>query len=346
MAGSAAAVDSNAAGCTRVNLPGRVVGTLTEWLGTRKLSTRCPFFGLVLGALVLIGCNPKTGRDKSPETPKSPVGSPVAETDQAGASALDADSIPAIPDRPQGERFAVNGTELYYEIFGTGEPLLLLHGGAATIESWYAQIPEFAKKYRVIVPDCRGHGRTKDVEGPINFTLMASDIAGLLDHLGIKSVMIVGWSDGGVTGFELAIRHPDLVKKLVTFGAHSRPQGMTAEFKAGVEAFNPDNFPPILVNGYKALSPDGPEHWPVVFAKLKTMWLTLPNFTEDELRGIRCPTLLMVGETDIVREEESKRIASLIPKSRLKVLQGATHYFPVEIPEIVNGTILGFFAEP
>jgi len=314
--------------------------------GMRKPSAMGPFLGLLLGSLVLIGCNPKTDRGKSPETTKPPVSSPVTDKDKADPSALDTTSIPEIPNRPQGERFAVNGIKLYYEIFGKGEPLLLLHGGAATIESWYAQIPEFAKKYQVIVPDCRGHGRTNDAEGPINFTLMASDLAGLLDHLGLKGVMIVGWSDGGVTAFELAIRHPELVKKIVTFGAHSRPQGMTAEFKGEVEAFNPDNFPPILVNGYKALSPDGPEHWPVVFAKLKTMWLTLPNFTEDDLRAIRCPTLLIVGEKDIVREEESKRIASLIPKARLKILQGATHYSPIEIPEIVNATMLGFFAEP
>ncbi len=196
-----------------------------------------PFLGLLLGSLVLIGCNPKTDRGKSPETTKPPVSSPVTDKDKADPSALDTTSIPEIPNRPQGERFAVNGIKLYYEIFGKGEPLLLLHGGAATIESWYAQIPEFAKKYQVIVPDCRGHGRTNDAEGPINFTLMASDLAGLLDHLGLKGVMIVGWSDGGVTAFELAIRHPELVKKIVTFGAHSRPQGMTAEFKGEVEAF-------------------------------------------------------------------------------------------------------------
>ncbi|MES2660602.1 MAG: alpha/beta hydrolase [Verrucomicrobiota bacterium] len=261
-------------------------------------------------------------------------------------SNLDTMTIPEIPNRTQGERFTVNGIELYYETFGAGDPLLLIHGGGATIESWFAQIPDFSEKYKVIVPDSRGHGRTNDAAGPINFGLMASDFAALLDHLGMKGVSIVGWSDGGVIGLQMAMSRPDLVRKVVTLGAHARPDGMTAEFKAEVEGSSPDHFPAILVEGYKALSPDGPEHWPVVFEKLKSMWLTLPNFQDEELKRIQCPVLLMVGEQDIVREEESKRIASLIPKARLKVLTGATHYSPVEIPGVVNETILGFLGEP
>ena len=270
----------------------------------------------------------------------------VTENNLVKSPTLEVDSIPEIPNRPQGQRVKVNGIDLYYEVFGDGPPLLLIHGGAATIESWYGQIPEFSKKFKVIAVDSRGHGRTQDAEGPINFKIMAADFEALLQHLGIKSVSIVGWSDGGVTGLEMAMSRPDLVKKVVTLGAHSRPEGMTEEFKSEVEGAGPDRFPEILINGYKALSPDGPEHWPVVFGKLKTMWLTLPNFQESELRAVTCPVLLLVGEKDIVREEESKRMASLIPKSRLKVLEGASHYSPVEIPEIVNEVILGFLAEP
>lgn len=298
--------------------------------------------GLVLCVALSVGYFMRSNRGKKPSLTQSAMSSQVEGNNSVEASVLETISIPEIPNRPQGQRVAVNGIEMYYEIFGEGEPLLLIHGGAATIESWFGQIPVFSKKFKVIAPDSRGHGRTNDAPGPIDFKLMASDIEGLLDHLGIKSVMIVGWSDGGVTGLELAMRRPDLVKKLVTLGAHSRPEGMTAEFKAEVEGSSPDHFPPILVDGYKALSPDGPEHWPVVFEKLKTMWLTLPNYQDSELRGIQCPVLLMVGESDIVQEEESKRLASLISKSQLKVLKGATHYSPVEIPEVVNDTILGF----
>ncbi len=261
------------------------------------------------------------------------------------ASTLDTVSIPEIPDRTEGHRFSVNGIELYYETFGSGEPLLLIHGGGATIESWFAQIPEFSQKFRVIVPDSRGHGRTCDAEGSINFTLMASDFEGLLDHLGINNVLIVGWSDGGVIGLEMAMRRPDLVKKVVAFGAHARPDGMTEEFTAAVESFTPENFPAILVEGYKALSPDGADHWPVIFGKLKIMWLTQPNYQDNELASIRCPVLLLLGEHDIVRESESERIAALVPKARLTTLAGLTHYAPVEAPEVFNREIIQFLEE-
>ena len=277
------------------------------------------------------------------ETPTSSGAAPDTAPDLA--STVDTVVIQDIPNRPEGEYLSVNGIELYCEIFGEGEPLLLIHGGAATIESWFFQIPEFAGKFKVIVPDARGHGRTRDVEGPIDFKNMAADFEALLDHLGLSDVMVVGWSDGGVTGLQMAMNRPDLVGKVVTLGAHSRPEGMTDQFKAEVEGSTAENFPAILSEGYKALSPDGPEHWPVVFGKLKEMWLTLPNFSEEELKSIECPVLLLVGEQDIVRPEESDRLTELIPDARLVVIEGASHYSPVEVPDVVNGIIMEFLTE-
>ncbi|MEO5712206.1 MAG: alpha/beta hydrolase [Luteolibacter sp.] len=302
--------------------------------------------GVTLFAIIAYGYFTKNRKSSSPTPPKNNVSSLPTGTKALELSTLDTVVIPEIPNRPKGERVKVNGINLYYEVFGEGEPLLLLHGGGATIESWFAQIPDFAKKYKVIVPDSRGHGRSQDGEGPINFDLMASDMVALLDHLGIKSAMVVGWSDGGVIGLQMAVRHPGLVKKLVTLGAHSRPAGMTDEFKSQVESFDPESFPTILKDGYKALSPDGPEHWPLVFGKLKIMWLTLPDFQESELKGILCPVLLLVGEHDIVRKEESERISRLIPNSKLEVIMGASHYSPVEVPEKVNQIIIGFLEIP
>ena len=267
------------------------------------------------------------------------------EKGTAELSDLDSITIKEIPNRPKGERAKVNGIEMYYEIFGEGDPLLMIHGGGATIESWFCQIPEFSKRFKVIATDSRGHGRSTDGTGPINFNLMSADYIELLDQLGLKDVMVLGWSDGGVIGLEMAMRRPDLVKKVVALGTHARPSGMTDEFKTEIEGANAENFPAMLVEGYKALSPDGPEHWPVVFGKLKTMWSTLPDFKDEELRSIQCPILLIVGEHDIVREEESKRMASLMPKARLKILMGATHYSPVQIPDIVNKEISDFLED-
>ncbi len=303
--------------------------------------------GLVSIAVAIIAHHWKQSDPlKSAVITTTPTASPSTEGFAADSASLDMATIPDIPDRPKGVRVEINGISMYYEVFGEGEPLLLINGGAATIESWFGQIPEFRNHYQIIATDSRGQGRTQDGDGPINFDVMASDFEVLLDHLGAKNVAVVGWSDGGVIGLKLAINRPDLVKKLVTLGSHSRPEGMTAEFKLEVENSSPEKFPAILVDGYKALSPDGPEHWPVVFNKLKTMWLTLPNIPEADLGKIQCPVLLMVGEHDIIRRDESERLARLIPNARLKVLDGASHYSPVEIPKIVNAEILGFLEHP
>lgn len=259
--------------------------------------------------------------------------------------ALDFSGLPEISGRIPGRRVSVNGAEIYFETFGEGPPLLLIHGGAATIESWFAQIPQLAQQYHVIVPEARGHGRTADTEGPFNFETMAADFAALLDLLGHTAVSVVGWSDGGVTGLRMAMDRPDLVSKVVAFGTHSRPQGMTEDFRQLIAASTPELFLPILVQRYKALSPDGPEHWPTVFGKLRNMWLNLPDFREEELQGIRCPVLLLVGESDIVLREETGRMAELIPQAEIHVLDGLSHYAPVEDPVAFNSAILGFLSK-
>ncbi len=273
----------------------------------------------------------------TPQSSASPDNTPAADL-----SSVDSLTLGEISGRKMGEVLAINGSAIYFERFGEGTPVLLLHGGAATIESWTFQISALSKGYELIVPDARGHGRSRDVEGAINFKAMAADFCGLLDHLRLKEVAIVGWSDGAVTSFEMAMSRPDLVSKVVALGAHSRPEGMTDEFRAEVEGATAENFPDILKEGYKALSPDGSAHWPIVFEKLKKMWLNLPNFTEVELRSIACPVLLLVGETDIVRREESERLERIIPNARLKVMEGASHYAPVEVPDLVNAEITEF----
>ncbi len=249
-----------------------------------------------------------------------------------------------IPDRPAGRRAPVNGIEMYYEIFGEGEPLLFIHGGSASIESWSCQIPAFMGRYRVIAADSRGHGRTADSEVPLDFSLLASDYAGLLDHLGISSVAVVGWSDGGMIGLELAMKRPGLVNKLVAIGSNFRVDGLTDEVRGYFASVEPDDFLPILADTYKALSPDGPGHWPVILGKLKNMWLTQPDYPESELRKVACPVLVMAGDHDIVKPLHSVDLFQALPLGQLCVIPGATHYLPVEKPELVN-RIIGDFLE-
>ena len=259
--------------------------------------------------------------------------------------ASEASPIQEIPNRPKGEYATVNGIKMYYEILGKGEPLLLIHGGSATIESWFEQLPELTKSFRVIAPDSRGHGRTQDSTNALSYKLMASDFAALLKQLKINNAIVVGWSDGGIIGLDLAMNHPTLVKKLVAIGTNFRADGMSDEVKAGLSAAGPNDHPQFLVEGYKALSPDGPEHWPIIFAKLKDMWLTQPNYTETDLKKIQCPTLVMVGDRDIVRPEHSAKLFQSISNAQLCVIPGASHYVPVEKPKLVNEMIAQFLKD-
>ena len=192
------------------------------------------------------------------------TGRRIASNDLAPAFILHTITIPEIPGRTAGKRLPVNGIDLYFEIFGSGEPLLLCLRRRGDDRKLVRADSRAIGHVPVDRPGRPGHGRTNDGDGPIDFAVMASDFEALLDHLGIARAMIVGWSDGGVIGLEMAIRRPDLVGKVVALGTHARPEGLTGEFKSLLEALSPETFPAILSEGYKALSPDGPDHWPVV----------------------------------------------------------------------------------
>lgn len=236
----------------------------------------------------------------------------------------------------------VNGLQMYYEVYGQGDPVLLLHGGSATLESFCKQIPELSRHFKVIAAESRGHGRTADAPGPLSYAQMAEDFVALIRYLGLPSVSIVGWSDGGVIGLHLAMHYPELVDKLVTFGANFHYQGVTDEFKAAVENSESKDHPAFLVSLYEKLSPDGPEHWPIFFAKLKEMWLTSPTYTAEDLAKITVPTMILVGDKDIVKPRHTIEMFEAIPEAQLCVLPGADHFVPFERPDVVNRLVLEF----
>ena len=169
------------------------------------------------------------------------------------------------------------GVRTYYAVEGEGEPLILLHGGACTIETFDGQTPALASKYRVYLPERRGHGRTPDVEGPITYENMAQDTIAFIEALAIPSAHLVGWSDGALVGLLVALRRPELVRKLVLIGQAVNLEGARPEAVALMERFTPEFFPPMLVQMYAAVSPDGPDHFAVVFDKLVPLWRTDPG---------------------------------------------------------------------
>lgn len=231
---------------------------------------------------------------------------------------------------------------MYYEVHGAGEPLVLIHGGMGSTHSWDNQIPVFAQHYRVIALDNRGQGRTTDANVPLDYHLMAEDTVRLMDYLGIDSAYIVGRSDGGIIGIDLAIHHPERVRALVAFGANTHPNGLQAGFLRYLRASNMDVLQESLAGDYLKVSPT-PEHLPVMIEKIKTLWLTQPNYTSAELGSITTPTLILDGQKEeLIRVEHQREIAEAIPGAQLLLMPNTGHFATREKPTEFNQIVLEF----
>jgi pimeloyl-ACP methyl ester carboxylesterase len=217
---------------------------------------------------------------------------------------------------------AVNGLNMYYEIHGAGPPLLLLHGGGGSIpDSW---VPIFSPHYRVVAIEQMGHGRTADaMDREFHYHDMAEDTVELMRQLRIERAVIVGYSDGGIIGLDIAIHHPERVAKLVLTGVNTRVDGYTPELREFASAFDPAA--EAAPDWYGRLSPDGEGHWAVVRGRLKPMWIAEPAFTEGEVGSISVPTLIIIGDGDIVTPEHAVEMFRTIPDSHLCIVPGAGH---------------------
>ena len=229
----------------------------------------------------------------------------------------------------------MNGIKLWYAVFGQGEPVVFLHGGLANADYWGLQVPAVAQHYQVIVMDSRGHGRSTRDERPYGYDLMADDVVGLLDYLGIKQAAVVGWSDGGILGLDLAIRHPDRVAKVFAFAANTDPSGVVA----GVEK-NPTFAAFIARAGheYAALSATPGEYHAFVDA-ISRMWATQPNWTVAQLQAIKTPVVVVDGDHDeAIKRAHTENIAATIPGAGLLILPNTSHFAFLQDPERSPGT--------
>jgi len=232
---------------------------------------------------------------------------------------------------------------MYHETHGKGPALLILHGGLFSIPLWPQAIEYFSKEYQVIAPEQMGHGRTADdPTRPMDYHAMADDTAALLRQLGIESAYVLGWSDGGVVGLDLAIHHPGLVKKLAISGANYTPAPPP---KPGEIEMTAETIPTFVRECYERLSPDGAAHWPVVFERLKRMWQTQPNFSPSQLGGIAAPTLVIAGDRDFVSPEYTVELWRAIPGARLWIAPKTGHGFPLERAPLFNLGVDWFFKE-
>ena len=232
----------------------------------------------------------------------------------------------------------VNGLNMYYEIHGTGRPLVLLHGALSETQSSFGKIlPSLAKTRQVIAVEQQAHGHTADIDRPLTIEQMAEDTAALLRQLGIENADFFGYSIGGAVALKIALRHPDLVRKLVFAGGVSyNPDGLYPELLAGMEQMKPEDLDGSeWQKAYARVAPN-PENWPVLVAKNKDLNLSSQGWPPEVVRSIKAPTLLIIGDSDIVRPEHVVEMFRLLgggvigdlvglPPSRLAVLPGTTH---------------------
>jgi pimeloyl-ACP methyl ester carboxylesterase len=244
-----------------------------------------------------------------------------------------------------GNYIKVDGLPTYYEVTGTGEPLILLHGGMCPAETLDAQTAVLAEQYRVHVPERFGHGRTPDIEGAITYENMAQQTIALMDALGLASAHLAGWSDGALVALLVAMRRPKLVRKLVLIDQFVTLEGSTPGYLPFMAAMAPDNVPPFLAEMYAALSPDGPDHFGVVFTKLHELWMGETGIEVTDLAHVTAPTLVLVGDDGCMTMAHAAALQRALPESQLAVVPGTSHGLPMEKPHVVNQLIVDFLAD-
>ena len=238
----------------------------------------------------------------------------------------------------RGDYAQVGDVRMYYEIHGSGEPLLLLHGAYMTVDMLGTLLSGLAESRRVIVPELRGHGRTADVDGPITYELMADDTAALLRDLDLESADVVGYSMGSGVGLQLAIRHPEAVRRVVVASGGYAYDGMQPEMIEMIPSITPEMFAGSpMEQEYQRLAPN-PDDFPTLVSKLKALD-SAPFDWSEAVRALAAPTLLIVGDSDVVRLEHAVEFFRLrggghqgdlagLPESQLAVLPGTAHFIP------------------
>jgi pimeloyl-ACP methyl ester carboxylesterase len=228
-----------------------------------------------------------------------------------------------------GHYVAVDGGRLYYEEYGQGEPLLLLHGNSQSIQAFSQQIGALAQHFRVIAVDTRAQGKSQDATStPLSYERFATDMRQLLDSLHLRQVNVLGWSDGGNTALTLALRYPAYVKRMAVMGANLFP---------GAQALEPD-FVRFLQEQAKH-----PAAASSTQKRLLQLLLHEPQLTFDELTRLPAPTLVMAGEYDVILPAHTQAIAAHLPHATLVIFPEASHYAPQEISAAFNEQVLHFF---
>ncbi len=259
--------------------------------------------------------------------------------------------------RGAGGYASMNGLEMYYEIHGTGRPLILLHGGVGAIEMFGEVLGLLAEGRQVIAVDLQAHGRTADIARPLSFESMADDTAALIEHLGFEKADLMGYSLGGGVALQTAIRHPEVVHKLVVVSTPFKRDGWYPEVLAGMGQMGAEAAEPMkqspMYQLYASVAPK-PEDWPVLLTKLGEL-LRQDYDWSDEVAKIETPTMIVVGDADGLRTAHAVEFFELLgggkadagwdgsgmPNARLAILPATTHYNILSSPALVS-TVMAF----
>ncbi|HEY4323271.1 MAG TPA: alpha/beta hydrolase [Mucilaginibacter sp.] len=240
-----------------------------------------------------------------------------------------------------GKYADIRGFKMYYETYGKGEPLLIIHGNGGSINNFLYQIPYFAKNYQVIIADSRAQGKSVDPTDSLSYEMMTDDLNALLDNLHLKSCYVIGWSDGGINGLLLAIRHPDKVKKLAVTGANLWPDTSAVEPFVYNMAYK-ENM--MVKDSLKKMKTPSPQ----LKNQLKLLHLLTyePHITVEQLHTITCPTLVIGGDHDVIRPKHTMLISQSIPNSYLWILPNSGHSTPIYYKDQFNAVVGDFFSKP
>jgi pimeloyl-ACP methyl ester carboxylesterase len=254
---------------------------------------------------------------------------------------------------PAGDRVAVNGMQMYYEVSGAGEPLIVLHGAYMNIPSMGAIVPKLAESRRVYALELQGHGRTTDIDRPITYPNLADDVAAFMDAVGLKKADVFGYSMGAVAGLQLAIRHPEKVNKLVAASGGYDVEGWQPEFKAFIPQMTVEMFVNMqpFAEDYRKLAPN-PDGFPALVKKMIQLEKE-PMAWEENVKSLKTPVLIITGDADVATLEHSVAMFRLLgggamgdmgkplPASRIAVLPATSH-----TAVITQVDLLSAFIEP
>jgi len=216
----------------------------------------------------------------------------------------------------------VNGIRMYYEMYGQGTPLVLIHGGGSTIQSSFEKIiPSLAKNYKVIAVELQNHGRSGFRNEPETFEQDADDVAALLTNLGIAKASFFGFSNGSTTAMQIAIRHPAIVDKLVLAAAAYKRDGFLPGFFDGMQHATLANMPQGLKDAFLKVNPDS-NKLQIMFEKDRDRMIAFKDLADDKVRSINAPALIVIGDADVITPEHAVEMYRLIPNSELAVIPG------------------------